>query len=65
MGEHQREATLRPTAVQSVFDGRQCCGHVLSRGKLGFEAVDADDCSLGVFPTAEAAARAIMTRGAA
>jgi hypothetical protein len=36
-----------------------CRGHVLARGKLGFEAFDIDDRSLGVFPTQDAAINAI------
>jgi hypothetical protein len=43
-----------------VYDGRACLGHVLSRGKLGFEAFDLDEKSLGLFPTQRAAATAIM-----
>jgi hypothetical protein len=41
----------------SVYDGRVCIGFVLPRGKLGWEAFDADDNSVGTFKTqAEAAA---------
>jgi hypothetical protein len=39
-----------PTMV-SVFDGRELAGFILSRGKLGFEAIDRDEKSLGLFPT--------------
>jgi hypothetical protein len=35
-------------------------GHVLARGKLGFEAFDADDTSLGVFPSQREAAATVM-----
>ena len=34
----------------------------MSRGKLGFEAFDVDDRSLGLFPTAKAAAGAISAK---
>jgi hypothetical protein len=34
-----------------VYDGQQCLGHVLARGKTGFDAFDRDDKCLGVFPT--------------
>ncbi|MFZ1151423.1 MAG: hypothetical protein WAR76_17065 [Xanthobacteraceae bacterium] len=43
----------------AVFDGRQCLGHILSRGRLGVEAFDRDDVSLGIFPNQKAAADAI------
>jgi hypothetical protein len=42
-----------------VYDGQQCLGHVLARGKTGFEAFDRDDRSLGLFPnTASSSKRA-------
>jgi hypothetical protein len=34
-------------AFLSVFDGRQCCGFVLNRGRLGFEALQICGRSLG------------------
>jgi hypothetical protein len=43
-----------------VYDGRQCLGHVLSRGPKGFEAFDRDDKSVGIFPTAKQAAGALL-----
>jgi hypothetical protein len=54
--------TARPAATPlvSVYDGRQCLGHVLARGKTGFEAFDRDDKSVGVFPTAKQAANALL-----
>lgn len=54
-----REATLRPIALQSVYAGQVCIGHVISRGKLGFEAFDAGDISLGLYLTTQAAVAAI------
>jgi hypothetical protein len=45
--------------VQSVYDGRQCLGHLLPRGKQGVEAFDANDRSLGLFTDAKAAAGAV------
>jgi hypothetical protein len=33
----------------AIYDGQQCVGHALSRGKLGVEAFDAEDRSLGIF----------------
>jgi hypothetical protein len=54
--------TARPAAppLVSVYDGQQCVGHVLARGKAGFEAFDTDDKSVGVFPTAKQAANALL-----
>ncbi len=45
-----------------VHDGRACLGHVLSRGKEGFEAFDADDKSLGLY-SAQALAVAALSEG--
>jgi hypothetical protein len=43
-----------------VYDGRQCLGHVLSRGPKGFEAFDRDDRSRGLFETQRQAANALL-----
>ena len=43
-----------------VYDGRECIGHILKRGPKGFEAFSRDDESLGLFPTAKAAAGALL-----
>jgi hypothetical protein len=43
----------------AVFDGRTCAGHILPRGRAGFEAFDASDRSLGLFETWQAAASSI------
>ena len=43
-----------------AYDGRACLGHVRGRGKAGFEAFDADNRSLGIFPSRRDAAAAIM-----
>jgi hypothetical protein len=48
-----------------VYDGRRCLGHIIARGKAGFEAFDADDRSVGLFPSQRAAASAITQAGAA
>jgi hypothetical protein len=47
------------TAMLSVYDGQRCLGHIIVRGKRGFEAFDADDNSLGVFPSDHEAADAV------
>ena len=43
----------------SVTSGRDCIGHVVCRGKLGFEGFNAADESIGVFPTLKDAANAV------
>ena len=43
-----------------VYDGRECLGFAFAHGKLGFEAIDREEHSLGIFPTQRAAAAAIM-----
>src|SRR5262249_27868897 len=60
------EATSqRPACLASVCDGQRCIGFLLSRGKAGMKAHDTDGKSLGVFPTAKAAADAISAKEAA
>jgi hypothetical protein len=48
----------------AVYSGQQCLGHVLARGRSGFEAFDE---SRGIFETQAAAANALVgtKRGAA
>jgi hypothetical protein len=48
------------TPMHYVYDGRECVGFVLARGKLGFEALDCEEHSLGIFSTQCDAAAAIM-----
>jgi hypothetical protein len=43
----------------AVYSGRQCLGHVLSRGRAGAEAFDVNDKSIGLYPDFQAAADAI------
>jgi hypothetical protein len=41
------------TPMVSVYDdGRDCLGFILARGRVGFEAFDRDERSLGLFETA-------------
>ena len=56
----QRAAHAAEPYMVAVYDGQRCIGHVLGRGKSGFEALDADNVSLGVFPSQREAAAAIM-----
>jgi hypothetical protein len=41
-----------------VTSGRECIGHIIARGRLGFEAFDHADLSLGVFSDITTAANA-------
>jgi hypothetical protein len=43
----------------TVYDGRRAIGFIRPQGSAGFEALDLDRKSLGVFPTRSAAADAI------
>jgi hypothetical protein len=42
--------------ILSVTDGRQSIGFLISRGKIGVEAFDADEKSIGTFPNVQVAA---------
>jgi hypothetical protein len=44
----------------SAYDGQRCIGFAFSLGKLGFEAFDTEERSLGVYATQREAAAAIM-----
>jgi hypothetical protein len=52
-------AILSPMSY--VYDGTRCLGFILKRGKLGFEAIDREETSLGTFQTQAAAANAIFS----
>jgi hypothetical protein len=63
--EHRIDSTAgtaataaRSSPLLSAYDGQRCIGFVCSRGKLGFEAFDSEERSLGCFKTAAAAANA-------
>jgi len=43
---------------------RGCLGFILRRGKLGFEALDREEVSLGIFQTQTAAANAVFDAAA-
>jgi hypothetical protein len=46
----------------SVFDGRECRGHVMHCGKLGYRAFDRDDQPIkGYFASQRDAANALVT----
>jgi hypothetical protein len=52
--KEQPAPTLMP-----VFDGQLCVGHLLNRGKQGWEAFDVDDKSHGIFATQQEAVRTV------
>jgi hypothetical protein len=63
--EHRIDSGTAATAARSspllsAYDGQRCIGFVCSRGKLGFEAFDSEERSLGVYATQREAAAAIM-----
>jgi hypothetical protein len=55
---HRHESKPAPTLL-TIYSGRECIGLILNRGKSGWEAFDADQHSLGIFATEQAAADAI------
>jgi hypothetical protein len=48
--------------LRYVHDGRRCLGFTLARGPLGFEAIDRNERSLGLFPSERAAAAVIFKK---
>jgi hypothetical protein len=52
--------TARSSPLLSAYEGQRCIGLVCSRGKLGFEAFDSEERSLGVYTTQREAVAAIM-----
>jgi hypothetical protein len=57
---HYHKAPGVNSSWASVYDGRECIGHILSRGPEGYEAYDRDDKSLGFFKSRETAAHALV-----
>jgi hypothetical protein len=55
-------APTSSSPMVSIYDGQRCLGFVFQRGRTGFEAFDAEQRSLGMFPTQREAATAIMER---
>lgn len=50
------------SASANVFDDGRYLGVAFARGKSGFEAFDASERSLGLFPTAKQAANALLIK---
>src|SRR5262249_3132168 len=64
--EHRIDSTAgtaataaRSSPLLSAYDGQRCIGFVCSRGKLGFEAFDSEERSLGVYGTQREAAAGV------
>jgi hypothetical protein len=46
----------QPQSWLAIYGGQRCIGHVIHRGKRGWEVFNTDDVSIGLFKTpAEAA----------
>lgn len=58
--QDQRDAIPDPIAMQALYSGATCLGFLYARGRDGVEAYDADERSLGIFPTQKAAADAVV-----
>jgi hypothetical protein len=62
MQVNQDEAKRKPAADRSlvtVYDGRDCVGHLIRRGAAGVEGFDINDQSVGLFENDDAAAAAV------
>jgi hypothetical protein len=66
MTRHHHRRPDRPTRERSaastlltIYDGQTCRGLLLSRGKCGWEASDAEQRSLGLFASQRAAIDAV------
>jgi len=47
------------TPMLSVYDNKRCIGFLINRGKLGVEAFDSEQRSIGIFTSQKEAADAI------
>lgn len=54
-----KQSEAYTTNLLVVYSGRTCLGHILSRGREGYEAYDINDASLGIFSDQDAAADAV------
>jgi hypothetical protein len=51
------------TTLSYVYDGQTALGHLIHRGRLGWESFNRDDKSLGTFPTIEDCCGCCFRRG--
>jgi hypothetical protein len=61
MSIRNRTPEFKPSML-SVYDGQQCQGFVLNRGRDGFEAFSFNGQSIGKFKSQQEATRAIPRR---
>jgi hypothetical protein len=61
MSIRTRTPEFKPSML-SVYDGQQCQGFVLNRGRDGFEAFNFNGKSIGKFQSQQEATRAIPRR---
>jgi hypothetical protein len=47
--------TEQSESMISIYDGRQCVGFVLARGRRGYEAFNAGERSIGIFTSRDTA----------
>lgn len=64
MSEHRRRRRQIPDDFSTmnalaVYAGQRCIGFLVPRGKLGTEAFDASERTLGIFPDRPSAANAV------
>jgi hypothetical protein len=52
----------QPQSWLAIYGGQRCSGHVIYRGKTGWEAFNTDDVSIGLFKTSADAANAIEAK---
>ena len=60
-----RSRTEQSKPMISIYDGRQCVGFVLARGRSGYEAFDGGERSVGMFKTKDAAINKLKDNGGA
>jgi hypothetical protein len=61
-------SAIPPQSTQhwwSIYIGRQSIGHVISRGRAGYESFDQHDRSVGIFSDLRTAAAALPDDGGA
>jgi hypothetical protein len=51
------------TSMLAVYSGRNCIGHLFNRGKIGIEAFNSDNQSVGVFRSQHEAVAALPSSG--
>jgi hypothetical protein len=52
-------ANSQSLRLLALYDGKRCVGFILAHGTAGYEAIDHDGVSRGLFPTQQEAAAAL------